>query len=283
MKKNILFLLLTILFINNLHSQNLIANGDFQSGGVGVGFNINSTGYNYVPTATGTTFAGDYSFGANPFPYNTSNFLNSFDHTFGNATGKMMIIDGSTDGGNPSFWKAGNTGGGVCGLTVGTTYTLTFWVKSISSNVTGISTQADINVIFNNANIVLAPASTVVPLPAVGWQKVTYKIIPTNACVNIEMRNINTNPVGNDFAIDDISLTAPLQLGFSGDGLTCFGVNNGILACYPYGGTPPYTYVWSGQVTGTTQTKTGVHSGTCTVVVTDDASGTATGSYEVGY
>ena len=141
MRKKLHFILVSILFFNILTAQNLLSNGNFESGGVGVGFSINSTGYNYIASATGTTSAGDYSFGVNPQPYNTSNFLTGTDHS---GTGKMMLIDGSTDGGNPSFWKAGNTGGGVCGLTVGVTYTFKYWIKSISSNVVGASTQADV-------------------------------------------------------------------------------------------------------------------------------------------
>ncbi|RAR70160.1 hypothetical protein CLV55_11272, partial [Flavobacterium aciduliphilum] len=249
MQKNTLFLLLSILFFNLLQSQNLVVNGDFESGGVGVGFNINSSGYTYLAAPTGTTAAGNYAFGVNPYPYNTSNFISGFDHTTGTGTGKMMIIDGSTDGGNPSFWKAGNTGGGICGLTVGTTYTFSFWIKSISTNVTGTSTQADVRVVFNNATVVTSPASTLASLPAAGWVKKTYTITPTNACVNIELRNYNTNPVGNDFAIDDITLTpppAPLALTYSFVNYSCATSNDGAIALYATGGTAPYTYSITG-------------------------------------
>jgi hypothetical protein len=185
----------------------LLANGDFESGGVGVGFNINGTGYNFVASPTGTTAAGDYSFGVNPQPYNTTNFITSGDHTSG--TGKMMLFDGSSDGGNPSFWKAGNSGGGICGLTVGATYTFRYWVRSISTNVTGPATQADIRVVFNNANVLTSPTSTLAPLTTAGWEQRTYTFTPTNACVNIELRNFNTSFFGNDFAIYDLDLLPP--------------------------------------------------------------------------
>ena len=58
MRKKILFSLLNILLFSTLTAQNLLSNGDFESGGVGVGFSINNTGYNFIPSATGSTSAG---------------------------------------------------------------------------------------------------------------------------------------------------------------------------------------------------------------------------------
>ncbi|MFY7740249.1 MAG: hypothetical protein ACOVQC_07005, partial [Flavobacterium sp.] len=278
MKRNTLIILLSCLFINVITAQNLLVNGNFESGGIGVGFNINSTGYNYVATPTGTTTSGDYSFGGNPFPYNTSNFISGFDHTTGLATGRMMIIDGSTDGGNPSFWKAGNSGGGVCGLTVGATYTFRYWVKTISTNVTGVSTQPDIRVVFNNATVLTSPPSFLAPLPATGWEMRTYTFTPTNACVNIELRNFNTNPVGNDFAIDDLSLTppaSPLSITYSALNTSCPASSDGSIAIYATGGTQPYTsYSITGPVSQTNALGifTGLPAGTYTISVTDSAS-----------
>jgi hypothetical protein len=244
MKKSTLFSLLICLFLNTLYSQNLLVNGDFESGGIGVGFNINSSGYNFVSVPSGVTAAGDYAFGTNPFAYNNSNFITGTDHTTATGIGKMMIVDGSTDGGNPSFWKAGNTGGGACGLTVGATYTFTYWVKSISNNVVGVSSQADIRAVFNNATVLTSPTSTLAPLPGVGWQLKTYTFTPTNACVNIELRNFNINAVGNDFAIDDLSLVPPAQplaVSYSVQNASCPGFNDGSIAVYASGGTGSYT------------------------------------------
>ncbi|MEC4005428.1 hypothetical protein OX283_012230, partial [Flavobacterium sp. SUN052] len=274
MKKNTLVILLTSLFINCLYSQNLLVNGGFESGGVGTGFNISATGYNFIPTATGTTSSGDYAFGVNPLPYNSTNFLSGFDHTTGTGSGKMMIIDGSTDPSNPSFWKAGNGGGGVCSLTIGTTYTFSYWVKSISSTVTGTTTQADIRAIFNNATILTSPASTLAPLPASGWQFRTYTFTPTNGCVNIELRNFNLNSVGNDFAIDDLSVVLPLSMTYSSTNTSCIGSNDGSIVAYAVNGTTPYTsYSLSGTAsqTNTTGIFSGLAPGTYTISITDSS------------
>lgn len=55
--------------------------------------------------------------------------------------------------------------------------------------------------------------------------------------------------------------------------VTCFGGNNGSLTANVTGGTPPYTYAWSGG--GNNATKNNVTAGTYTVTVTD-AVGTTT-------
>ncbi|MFN3909419.1 MAG: hypothetical protein ACK4JX_10365, partial [Flavobacterium sp.] len=253
MKKNtfpillISFLLLIPFFI--LNGQNLIQNGDFQQG-----FNVGFQGgqspqYNYIASPTGITNAGNWAIGTNPFPFNTVSFITSGDHTTG--TGNMMIVDGTNEGGQQRFYRAGTNGSGVCGLTTGVTYTFSYWIRSIFTSAGG--TLANIGLQFNNANnIQLVSGSTTAPLTANGWQQVVYTFTPTNACVNIEMFNNNTDFVGNDFAIDDISLTPPpqpLSVTFSTNSVSCFNANDGFIAVYPKGGTLPYTnYILSGPV-----------------------------------
>ena len=130
--------------VTDLHTKlDMLVNGDFESGGNGVGFSLNGAGYNLITQPfSGTTVSGDYAFTTNPQPMNTANFIAGGDHTTG--TGNMMVIDGNTTGGSQRFWRAGNSGGGVCGLTVGATYTFSYWVKSVSTTVTNAATQADL-------------------------------------------------------------------------------------------------------------------------------------------
>ncbi|MBY0486993.1 MAG: hypothetical protein K2P85_07405, partial [Flavobacteriaceae bacterium] len=228
MKKTTFFALLSCLFINALYSQNLLVNGDFESGGNGVGFSINGAGYNQIVAPfSGTSFPGNYAFTNNPQPINTTFFIAGGDHTTG--TGNMMVVDGNTTGGNQRFWRAGNTGGGVCSLTVGATYNFSYWIKSVSTDVVGPANQAVIAVNFTNANnIILVSGLAVAPLPAAGWQKVTYSFTPTSPCVNIELSNSNVNPVGNDFAVDDflVTPTAPLSATYSVQNSSCPDLND---------------------------------------------------------
>ena len=277
MKKRYLLLFLTTLFLNVLHSQNLLSNGDFESGGNGVGFSLNGSGYNLITQPfSGISNPGDYAFTTNPQPINTGFFISSSDHTSG--TGKMMVIDGNTTGGAQRFWRAGSTGGGVCGLAIGTTYTFTYWIKSVSTSVINPATQASIGIQFNNVSTsALVAGSTMAPLPAAGWQKVSYTFVPSNACVNIEIWNTNTGAVGNDFAVDDFSVTGPLSITSSVVNPSCSSTNDGSIVIYGLGGILPYaSYSISGasSQTNTTGVFTGLAAGTYSIFVTDSAGST---------
>lgn len=264
-----------------IHSQNLLNNGDFESG-FGVGFFSNGAGYTrIVGPFSGTTSPGNYAITTNPQPMNTANFISSGDHT--NGFGNMMIIDGNTTGGQQNFWEAGNGGGGVCSLTVGTTYTFSFWLKSVSTTVTNAATQAALGVqILNASAVTLVSGSLIAPLPAAGWQKVTYTFVAQSTCCNIKLYNNNTNAVGNDFAVDDFSVTpplVPLSINHSFTNPTCPGATDGSISAYGVGGTVPYaSYSLTGTAIQTNSTGifTNLAAGTYSVSVTDAASATAT-------
>lgn len=267
----------TLLFTTTVltgYSQNLISNGDFESGGNGVGFNVNSSFYNELtPPFSGTTVPGNYAVTNNPQAMNTASFLPGIvDHTSG--TGNMLVVDGATAG-TQRFWRAGNNGGGVCGLTVGATYTFSYWIRTIS-NTGG---PAVIAYQFNNTNnVVLVSGSATAPASAAGWQRVVYTFRPTNACVNIELWDTNTAAAGNDFAFDDVTLTAPptpLSLTYSITNLSCINANDGTIYGYGIGGTQPYVnYTLSGAIPATNSNTgffTGLAPGTYILSVTDNA------------
>ena len=244
-------LLLTILhvFVNAQVSPfNLLVNGDFESGGSGNGFQTLAP-YNFLATLTGNTNAGDYAVIPNPQPMNTGFFISGTDHS---GSGKMLVIDGTTIGGNPRFWKAGSNGGGVGPLTVGQTYTFSYWIKSIATSVVDVSTTANIQVNWNNAsNISLISGNALAPYPGntATWQKVIYSFTATTAYVNIELSNNNTNAVGNDFAIDYVEVLAPpppLSVRYNAIGPSCPHATDGFITVYGTGGTPPYSYSYNG-------------------------------------
>ncbi len=227
---------------------NLLVNGDFESGASGNGFQTLAP-YNYLATLTGNSNTGDYAVISNPQPMNTAVFISGTDHS---GTGKMMVVDGTTITGNPRFWKAGSNGGGVGPLTVGQTYTFSYWIKSISSTVVGVSTTADIQVNFSNAsNISMISGSTLAPYPGntATWQKVVYSFTATTAAVNIDLSNNNLSAVGNDFAIDDMEVLAPavpMTVRYNAIDPSCPNATDGFIAVYATGGTLPYTYSYNG-------------------------------------
>jgi len=252
-----------LLFISVLqfHAQNLLNNGTFEFGGSGVGFVIDGNGYNLLsPPYSGSSSAGNYAFVNNPQTINTQFFQSFGDHTSG--SGLMMVIDGTTTGGQQRFWKAGNNGGGVCNLVVGQTYTFSYWIRTASNSVSGAGELANIGVQFNNAsNVTLTFGSATAPIPNLGWQQVRYSFTPTNACVNIELFNNNTNAVGNDFAIDDMSLNPPpkpLDFTYSITQPNCSNPNSGLITLYPRGGQAPYIFQLQGAGPIPTTNDTGV-------------------------
>ena len=267
-----LFLLIPV-FAN---AQNLLTNGNFE-GPVAVGYNVNGSGYNLLtPPFAGATLTGDYAITTNPQPMNTANFIAGGDHTTG--TGNMMVIDGNQTGGQQRFWRAGTNGLGISGLTTGVTYIFSYYIKSVSTT-TDINNVANIGIEINNATTInLVSGNVTAPLPADGWQKVTYTFVASNSSINIELYNNTTLAVGNDFAIDDLALLAPfnaLALNYSVVNSSCFGNNNGSISTYASGGVPPYAlYSLGGTATSTNTTGlpfTGLAPGIYTISVKDAA------------
>ncbi|NHM07456.1 gliding motility-associated C-terminal domain-containing protein [Flavobacterium sp. CYK-4] len=282
MAKNYAFWILILLGCWTVKAQNLINNGDFESGSNGVGFNINSSFYNEITAPfSGNTQPGNYAVTNNPQPMNTNFFISGGDHTSG--TGKMLVVDATSTGGAQRFWRAGSNGGGVCGLTVGVNYTFSFWVKSVSTQVSGPATQADFGYqVIGASNFTLISGSNTAPLPAQGWQQIVHTFTATNNCVNIEIWDNNTAAIGNDFAVDDFSLTGPPQpftLNYSVVNPSCLAIADGSIVGYGSGGNPPYVYTLSGpngnQINGT-GIFTGLATGTYSLNILEGADGEIT-------
>ena len=277
MKNKITLLFLIFLLTNSLSSQNLILNGGFEIGGSGVGFVTNGVGYTLLNAPySGTTATGNFAFTTNPNLINTTSFIPSSDHTSGN--GRMLIIDGNTTTGNPRFWRAGNTGAGITTLTIGTTYRFSYWIKSVSSLVTGPTSQADIGVQITGGTATLVSGSTLAPLPALGWRHVVYSFTATATTATIELWNNNISASGNDFAVDDFMLTDDLMVTYNVTDALCATANDGSITVSGIGGTLPYTnYTITGPVTQNNGTGVfvGIPPGIYTVSVRDSAIPTA--------
>ena len=100
----VVFFIITLFSIGS-NSQNLLINGDFESGGNGVGFNINGAGYSEIlPPFSGNTSPGNYAFTNNPQPMNTGFFIAGGDHTTGESPSwlRHRILIPACEGSNPS-------------------------------------------------------------------------------------------------------------------------------------------------------------------------------------
>jgi gliding motility-associated-like protein len=193
-----LIFLTTVLTPGAVKSQNLLTNGDFESTG---GFQSN---YNQV-TPSGNSNAGDFALVTNSQPMNSANFISSTDHTSG--TGKMMVVDGRN---NDIFWKQNPN----LALQGGSTYQFSYYIKNINASTANqpriLFTPADQCDAACNSSVTLVDGNSDVALMPAGWQKVTYRFTPSgtgNRFIRIELSTINAGLGGNDFAIDDITLT----------------------------------------------------------------------------
>ena len=241
--------ILIVVFAGSVQAQNLISNGNFELEGSS-GFKYTEPPYFWrTPPFALTSQPGDIAFVASPHIFNRD-FEIDGDHSTG--FGKMMVVDGATvTGSNMYVWQAGLNAEGVCNLQVGQTYTFSYWVRSVSQEVTNNATRANLVVDFENASqIILVEGATMAPLPADKWRRVVYRFRADQPCVKIGLRNTNTSALGNDFALDDMELFAPaefLNLVYNAIPTSCYNTNDGALVVYGIGGRPPYQFQLNNQ------------------------------------
>lgn len=271
------FILFALVISHTVFAQNLITNGDFESGGAGTGFQTN-----YFLVASNST-PRSYAIVNNPAPINSVFSNVCRDHT--TTTGKMMVVDGANSGANSDkVWEAltPSGGGGGIPVTVGVTYTFSYWIQSISST-NNAGNSANIQVKINNVDINPSSGSNICSTTLCQWNEVKYTWTATSGFAQIWLFDRQTSWVGNDFALDDISFRAapaPLSLVYSKTNLSCINANDGTIFGYGVGGSENYTnYTLSGPIppiNSTTGFFTGLAPGNYTLTVTDDTGASAT-------
>jgi hypothetical protein len=114
-----------------------------------------------------------------------------FDHTLGTADGKMLFFDGAPDP-TLSLWSA------TASLIAGTTYFFSYWMSA----VTGSSTPV---LAFSIGGV--QDATTLTTGAAASWVNFATSFTPTTSGdVLLSIVDLNTERIGNDGALDDISL-----------------------------------------------------------------------------
>ncbi len=178
----IIFLLQQISFAQS----NLVTNGDFSSGNTGF-----SSLYAYCNTIGCMGACGcppQYAVGNGANYYHGA--LTGFDHTTG--TGNFLIADGGVSA--VTVWKQ------TIPVTPNTNYRFSYWLSSVYPTA-----QASIQVVINGINIgspFTAPGTLNTWIPgSVSWNSAS------NTSAIIDIVDLNTVFVGNDFGLDDISFT----------------------------------------------------------------------------
>ncbi|MGG9971197.1 gliding motility-associated C-terminal domain-containing protein [Ferruginibacter sp. SUN002] len=263
--KNCFVLFIILVACDKGYAQNLITNGDFETSG---GFTSN-----YFITAGPNSNQREYAVVSNPATINP-NFSSSCTGMGG--SGKMMVVDGGTSA-SDKVWEQ-QPGGGIPIIT-GATYIFSYWIQSISvTNAPG--NLADIEVRLNNTVLTPTSGSTVCPATLCGWTQVTYTFVAPSGFAQIWLFDKQTSGTGNDFALDNLSLTKvpdPLTVTYAAVNPTCPNGSDGFITAYPAGGVPPYSYTLNGTTTNSNGVFTGLSASTGnTIVVTDAASTPAT-------
>lgn len=166
---------------------NMINNGDFQAGNTGF-----STDYN--PNVSIGVTEGTYIICDNPYPHNGS-ATSYFDHTYGNANGLMMAVNGATV---PGLMVWGQS---VNGLVAGQQYQFSMWVSSwVATSGTG---NAVLDILIDG----VAKATFYAPSTAGVWEQGSFTWTATSSSsVFGAIFDRETATFPNDFALDDISL-----------------------------------------------------------------------------
>jgi hypothetical protein len=196
----------------------LLTNGDFNAGNTGF-----SSGYAYSPPdGTGMNLwpEGTYDVTTNP-NLDHPLFASFGDHTTGQ--GEMMVINGS---GAPDtiIWSEGTDAKPLLGAP-NTAYDFSFWVASVYP-----LSPADLQLWVKGAKVDGVTFQAQGGEDHLGvWQEFSYAgVSGAGGLQSIALSNLNLEPSGNDFALDDMHLGgtavpepaswALMILGFGGVG-----------------------------------------------------------------
>lgn len=176
---------ITYYYTAEIPGTNIISNGNFNAGNTGF-----TSAYNY---ATPNVTEGQYYVGTSPQAWNAS-LSNCGDHTGGN--GNMMLINGAPTP-DVKVWSQTVT------VTPNTNYAFSTWIQALWP-----PNPAQLRFSINDNDVgTLITAS----LPTCTWtQFYTTWNSGNNTTANISIVNKNTQVIGNDFALDDISFAPVL-------------------------------------------------------------------------
>ncbi|MCC6600264.1 MAG: gliding motility-associated C-terminal domain-containing protein [Crocinitomicaceae bacterium] len=209
------------------HSVQLIQNGNFSSGNSGFTTNlVPGTGF-FCPLCT----EGTYAIGPNALFYH--NGFTGSDHT-NPPSGNFFIANGA---GYPNYQVWCQT----VSVQPNTNYTFSMWTRDVANNPNP-HPLAQLQVTFNGI------ASGPIHLAQGGWSNVQFVWNSGNlSSVQICVTNLQDQTGGNDFGLDDITLTAchayhishPANAGT--DKSICSNEST-ILGSISY---PGYSYLWN--------------------------------------
>lgn len=126
---------------------------------------------------------------------------NIFDHTTGNGTGRMMVVNAAYD--QNEFFRRRFTG-----LVAGANYSFSAWIANISG---GIPPNVRFNVIDPTTYAVLATTTSGDITSSGVWGQYALNFTATSSVIDLVLVNNSIGGGGNDLALDDIrfAMTPP--------------------------------------------------------------------------
>lgn len=183
-------------------AANLVVNGDFESGNASF-----TSQYSFAPASN--TLEGQYTVRNNPAPWNPF-FISAPDHTPGAGT-QMFVGNGGPTAGQVVWQSTPIT------VAANTGYFFESWVMNVccSAGYPGGNSPSilDFSVrLANGTTVSLGTVTTTLAL-AGNWEflSTTWNSGANAGAVTLQLINRNTNPAGNDFAIDDITFDTVSQ------------------------------------------------------------------------
>jgi hypothetical protein len=186
---------MTALLSGSAQAAELLTNGTFDAGNTGF-----QSQYTYAVTHD-LWPEGTYDVITNP-QADHSLFSAFADHTPGPDTGLMMVINGSSAA-NKIVWAEGSLGDPLIGA-ANTAYTFSFWLASVYP-----TSPANLNLWVNGEKLEGVNFSALGGSDNLGvWQNFSYSgVSGAGGISSIALSNNNLEPSGNDFALDDMSLS----------------------------------------------------------------------------
>lgn len=212
---------------------------------------------------------------------------------FGNNTGDITLNVSGGAGPNYTYnWNPNVSNTNTAALLTAGTYTITVTDqsncnKSISVVIDQPAQALAINIQSNNITCFGQTNGSITITPSGGTPGYTYTWNPnvgsgntaTNLSAgtyNITVTDLNNCTIAPNVVISEPS--QPLTLTPSSTNLSCFQSNNGTASVAVTGGTFPYNYQWTGNVSNT-NTATSLAAGNYTVTVTDNNGCTNTNTF----
>ncbi len=242
----------------------LVTNGDFEAGNTG--FTTGPPALVYSSVCTANTYVVD-----NNLTVKCSSWPSLFDHTFGNASGHFMAIDGNNSVPGPfNVWNS------TVAVVPGTKYCFSFWAASVQSQFFGLGFMI---------NGVQIPPAALITQATPTWTY--YSVLWTcpagvGPTVPIAIRQLSAG-TKRDFGLDDVSFRACLSPTCTVVATTVKLDNCGSveLTATPTG-VAPFTYLWSNlQTTPVINVQQPCGSSTYTVTVTCANNSTSTAKVTV--